>query len=395
MSALPRRFFYALFFFGGIVCFLSAALTYSYLSYSSVFVGSSWRAAPTPEPKPDEPPPPPVYTFALLGWGGGGHEGGKLTDSIMVIRLDTGTKQATVISVPRDLWVSFPSNGWEEETHWKVNAAYAIGSDDDGYPHKPEEFTGAAGGGALAKYALEKIVGFPINYFVAIDFAGFTRAIDVLDGVTVNVERAFEDPLYPIPGEEKNLCGRPEEELPALTATVSASKLEEYFPCRYELLSFKRGKQEMDGDTALKFVRSRHSPTDGGDFNRARRQRNLMTAVKDRVLALNFVPKAIPFLNTLSSHVAMDIPPALLAELAGQVDELKTYPIIGVALTTDADNVLQYGRGTGGQSIVIPKAGLDQWASVHEWIGVTVASEAARLKEASVATPSASPVVVQ
>src|SRR5581483_9515735 len=64
----------------------------------------------------------------LLGYGGGGHDGGDLTDSIMVLTLDEQTKRTAMISVPRDIWVRIPSDG-DNGGFWKVNTAYAIGID--------------------------------------------------------------------------------------------------------------------------------------------------------------------------------------------------------------------------------------------------------------------------
>src|SRR5690606_22235607 len=144
-------------------------------------------------------------------------------------------------------------------SHWKLNAAYQIGSSDKNYSRKLPQFTGAAGGGELAKYAVSKILGQPVQHFVALSFAGFTKSIDVLGGVQVRVNNTFDDYWYPIEGEEDNSCGRSEEDIAALTATLSGNLLEQSFPCRYEHLHFDAGVTPMDGETALKFVRSRHS----------------------------------------------------------------------------------------------------------------------------------------
>ncbi len=349
----------------------SAIVSFALFTYSGIYVGDSGSIAnpnAQPSPSPSGPPPPPVYTFALLGYGGAGHDGGRLTDSIMVIKIDTGLKKIGLISVPRDSWVSFPSSGWDDERHWKVNAAYAIGSDDRSYPNKPEQFTGEAGGGNLARYSLEKIVGFPVDHFVALDFTGFRKAIDVLGGVDVFVERSFEDPFYPIPGEEDNVCEKSEEDIAALTATLSAAKVEQEFTCRYEVLSFTRGTVHMDGETALKFVRSRHSPTDGGDFNRARRQRNLLLAVKDRVLSIGFIPKIIPFVTSLTYNLQTNVSVSEMTNYLDQRDAFLEYEIMGIPLTSDEDNALTITTSADGQSIVAPKTGIDDWQSVHEYI---------------------------
>lgn len=356
---------------------VSAFLTFSFFTYQRVFVGSSlFGSEPSPTPIPDEPPPPPVYTIALMGHGSPGHDGGLLTDSIMVIKIDTGLKKIGLISVPRDSWISLPSNGWEEPINWKVNAAYAIGSSPNQYLKRPDEFKGDAGGGAMAKYALEQIVGFPIKNFVALDFDGFEKSIDVVGGVDVMVERAFTDPLYPIPGSEADPCGKTEEEIAATVATLSANLVEKEFPCRYEVLSFNRGLNQMDGATALKFVRSRHAAADGGDFNRARRQRLVLLAVKDKVVAIDFIPKIIPFLSKLTYNMRTDIPLSQIEEFLSKRDEFLSYEIVGIPLTSDKDNVLQIGVSSGGQSIVRPKAGEAEWSNVHQYIDLLMQGDA-------------------
>ena len=81
-------------------------------------------------------------------------------------------------------------------------------------------------------------MGQPVHYALLIDFSSFKKAIDVLGGVDVNVERSFDDFHFPIEGKENDSCnGDPT------------------FSCRYEHVSFKKGWQKMDGDTALKFAK--------------------------------------------------------------------------------------------------------------------------------------------
>lgn len=358
----------------GILFSISAFSTYSFLIYQRVFVASS-TPKPSPSLPPNEPPPPPVYTFALLGHGSPGHDGGLLTDSIMVIKVDTGLEKIGMISVPRDSWVELPSHGWDDMREWKINAAYAIGSSQNQYLDRPEEFQGEAGGGTLAKHALEQVVGFPIDYFVAIDFDGFVKSVDVLNGISVTVDRPFTDPLYPIPGEEDNPCGKSEEEIEALVATLSAAKVEEEFPCRYEELSFPAGVVQMDGETALKFARSRHAPQDGGDFNRARRQRAVILAVRDKVLALDFFPKIVPFLSKLTYNMRTDLSPFTITEFINDRDQYLDYEIIGIPLTTADDNLLEFGVSSRGQSILRPKAGNHNWQDVHQYLDLMMAGE--------------------
>ncbi len=301
----------------------------------------------------------------LLGYAGANHEGTFLTDSMIVIHLDLKENKAGLVSLPRDIWVNLPLGG-AEGSFWKINAAYAIGNDDKKYPGKPAAFTGEGGGGALSKFAVEKITGLSIDRFVAVDFSGFEKAIDLLGGVDVNVEKTFVDPEYPISGRETDLCGRTPEELPKLLeiATISAVQA---FPCRFESLRFDAGINRLDGTTALKFVRSRHSFQDGSDFARASRQRNLLTAVKEKVVSLNFVSKALPTLEILKDNFRTDFSVEDIKSFLSRANELNGFSIRNIALTTD--NVLSNGRSTDGQYILLPNSlETNDWSPIHRWL---------------------------
>jgi len=355
----------------GILFLVAAGLTFIYASYRQVSVKPYVSPTNSVEPSPSLDPLRP-YAILLLGYGGGNHAGGKLTDTIMVARVDPRAQTVHLLSIPRDVWVSFPSSA-EGETHWKLNAAYAIGSDLRGYASRPDQFKGEAGGGELAKYAVGKIVGFPIDHFVAVNFAGFERSIDVLGGVNVRVERTFDDFLYPIEGKEEDTCGKTPEEMVA-SATFSAELAEKEFPCRYEHLHFEAGLVHMDGATALKYVRSRHGAQDGSDFGRSARQRNLLTAVRDRIFEVNFIPKAIPFISTLAGNMQTDIPISKLQEWFGQANQFQNYAIYNLALTDQ--NVFTEGRSSDGQYIFHSRAGIDDWQSIHDYIQAQIVATA-------------------
>lgn len=281
----------------------------------------------TPTPDPDRP-----FSILLLGYGGPGHEGPYLTDSIMLARISPKLRQIDLISLPRDVWVSLPLSS-ESTQSSKINLAYSIGLDDKKYPHKAVEFTGSAGGGQLSKYAVSQVTGINPDYFFGVDFAAFTQAIDKLGGIDVRVQNTFDDPFYPLGTGTTDTCGKSEEDIKALTATLSGEKLEHEFSCRYETLHFDRGLTHMDGATALKYARSRHSPTDGGDFNRASRQRQVVDALKNRVLSLNFFGKIIPLVNTLSRHLITDMDLPTMETYLLRAPEFSGYKINSLPIT--------------------------------------------------------------
>jgi len=344
-----------------------AAGIFFYGMVNKVLVVSRFKGpspTPTSSPVPDTFNKGQTHTTLLMGYGGGNHEGGLLTDTMMMVVIDPPSKTITLLSLPRDLWVDLPVSG-DALSGWKINAAYAIGSDDRSYPYKPEQFTGDAGGGELAKYAVKQATGIDVNNFVTLNFSGFRRSIDVLGGVDVNVEKTFDDYLYPIEGAEDDPCGKSEEEL-QMYATMAAAITEQVFTCRYEHLHFDKGITLMDGTTALKYVRSRHSSQDGSDFGRAARQRNLILAVRDKVFRLDFFPKIIPFATSLAEDLKTDFTLPVMQDFLQYKDELADYKITSTALSSD--NVLTIGRSPNGQSIVTSQEGVGNWNLVHTWV---------------------------
>jgi len=312
------------------------------------------------------------FNIAVFGYGGGTHEGTYLTDTILVAHVDPKAKKVFLVSIPRDIWVFLPTNG-NNGQHWKINAAYALGLDDRGYPDKLPEYSGDNGAGNMAKFALQTVTGLDIPYFVALDFDGFTHSIDTLGGVDINVSPAFTDPLYPITGMEEDLCGHTEEEIPDLDAEAATTSAELVWPCRYETLQFDAGYQHMDGETALKYVRSRHSKEDGSDFGRALRQQKLLLAVKQKIFSIGFVSRVIPFLDSLGNDFKTDLQLSDVKTLIEHASELNDYEVETLALTDD--NYLVQTRSDNGQNILASIDGVDRWDSIHTWLANTFAGK--------------------
>lgn len=333
---------------------------YKEMIVDKVVVPNVSESLPTSSPDPDAP-----INILLLGYGGEGHDGGYLTDTMILLNLDIKTKNIALISIPRDIWLPIPYKPGDPE-YFKINHAYAIGKSGDKYPNKYPEFEGEAGAAALSKFAVEKVTGLPVHYFVAIDFSGFTRLVDILGGVAVNVPFTFDDYYYPVKGKEDDSCGKTEEEIGALTATMSGELLEREFKCRYEHLHFDSGTQIMDGETALKFVRSRHSEIGGSDFGRAQRQQAFIAGLKDQILSLSSISKIIPLITEASKNITTDINIRSAIDLAQKQETLNDYAITSISLSTD--NVLKEGLSKDGQYILTSKDGTGEFLLVREYI---------------------------
>ena len=122
----------------------------------------------------------------------------------------------------------------------------------------------------------------------------------------------------------------------------------------------------MDGKTALKYVRSRHALQDGGDFGRASRQQRFLSAVKDKVLSVTFIPKIIPLMDELKTQITTDIPVDQIKRFIGEAPFASQYKITNFVLSNE--NLLQNGRSEDGQFILEPDEGMDEWTGVQKGI---------------------------
>ena len=135
--------------------------------------------------------------IALYGYGGSGHDGAYLTDSIMVVSIQPrgdGKAQIAEIGIPRDWWAPLDlGNG--HSAFGRINEAYEDGMGQG--PHPSSVFTGDHGGGNMADATLERMLGIHIDHFIGIDFTAFKTAVDSVGGIDVNVEHTFTDYKYP------------------------------------------------------------------------------------------------------------------------------------------------------------------------------------------------------
>lgn len=316
-----------------------------------------------------EDPQKTSFNILLLGYGGGGHSGGGLSDALVLANINTLTKKVNLIAIPRDIWVELPIRS-DYKHPSKINAAFAIGNDDAGYPLKEPQYKGEHGGGNMAKAMVELVTGQKIDYYAAIDFGGFERAIDAIGGIDVAVPVSFTDEYYPIKGEEDNLCGKSIEEVEALKVQYSGFELEKQYKCRYEVLSFTQGMTHMDGPTALKFVRSRHSSQHGGDFARGQRQQAVLTATRNKLISLDALNKIDEFFTEFSGIIKSDMEEMDIVEVLSTTGDPLKYEAANINI--DTNNYLNNSVSNDGQYILIPKAGIGNWEPLHKFIAESI-----------------------
>lgn len=250
----------------------------------------------------------------LLGIGGAGHDGAYLTDTIILASYKPSLKKVALFSIPRDLVVPIPGAGTR-----KINYANALGEESD----EP------GAGPRLTARVIENVFQQPVHYFVRVDFAGFEKLIDDVGGINVTVDAAFTDHEYPNKSHG------------------------------YQTISFLAGPQQMNGDLALKFVRSRKgSNGEGSDFARSRRQQKVLLALKHKVFSLGTLlnPSAITqIVGTLGNHVQTDVQPWEVLRMASIGKGLDTGDVMNRTLDTTRDGLLVNETGIDGAYILVPR----------------------------------------
>lgn len=301
---------------------------------------------------------PDKINILLLGIGGGSHEGPNLTDTIILASLNTKDPKVTLISLPRDIW--------SEDIQGKINRAYSDG-----------EKARRGGGLPLAKSVVGKITGQNVDYGGVIDFSGFTKSVDLMGGLDIEVERSFDDYEYPIEGKEDDPCDNDTSELEKL---ATASSQLEAFPCRYEHLHFDKGKNHMDGATALKFVRSRHAKgVEGSDFARSQRQEKVIKAFMDKVFSLQIIvnpAKVIGLYDTVKDSIDTDVNQNEFDDFIKLAQKLQKAKIQSVVIDYGDQRNKRGGLLTHPEIserynyewVLIPRTGNDNFSEIQEYI---------------------------
>ncbi|MBU0569287.1 LCP family protein, partial [Patescibacteria group bacterium] len=213
---------------------------------------------------------------------------------------------------------------------------------------------------------VEEVIGMPVNNYLSIDFDGFKEAIDILGSIEVNVPVAFDDYFYPVKGLENETCNKSPEEITELHEKYSGFQLEKQFECRYEHLHFEKGAQVMDGEMALKFVRSRHSDTHGGDFARAQRQLAVMLALKNKAFSIGALDDLPAFFAKFKDVSMTDLNTEAVRNLLKNASDLNALEISSIHLTDE--NVLENSKSADGQFILVPREGIGKWDEIHKFI---------------------------
>jgi len=235
-------------------------------------------------------------------------EGPWRTDTMLVFTVDPLTKSAGVLSIPRDLWVPIPGYGDN-----RINTANYLGDAYD-YP---------GGGPALAMRTVQWNLGVPTHYYARLNFHGFVELVDLIGGIDVYVEETIDDPTYP----------------------------DAHYG--YDPLHIEAGWQHMDGELALKYARTRHS--NGGDFDRSRRQQQVLLAILDKVTRLEMLPQLVPqaaqLWETLSDSVQTDLTLDQIVRLANLATQI---PRENIRMAVIDETCTMFWETPEGQQVLVP-----------------------------------------
>lgn len=284
----------------------------------------------------------------LLGIGGENHNGGTLTDTIMIASIKPSTKQVALISLPRDLMVRIHDQ--ENKKYYenrKINYAYELGGID------------------LAKKKAEEVTGLKMHYYTLMDFSGFTKLVDDIGGVEVDVPTKFNG-YYHITdcgGTCKNRDGGP-----VYLAEGDGP---------YCIIKFQKGAQKMNGEKALMFARIRkvaysdpNGEYEGSDFARSRRQQKILEAFQKKAFATSTLinpVKITNLINDLGEHLRTNLQLGEMAKISLMLKDLSKDNIINKTID-DSENGFLYGyiNPDNGAYLLMPNAGENNFKEIQK-----------------------------
>lgn len=225
------------------------------------------------------------------------------SDTMVLVTVYPRGEQVGLLSIPRDLYVEIPGYGQD-----RINTAHFWG-ENEATPRGPE----------LAMQTVEHNIGLSVDHYVRLDFDGFRAIVDAVGGVDILVESAVVDDAYPT---------------------------EDYGTVHIEIPA---GLQHMDGETALRYARSRHGAS---DFERAKRQQQVMVAVAERILAADGWATWPAVLAAVLNHTDTDL---TIAEMLLLAPTLKRAGPAGIQRLAIDDSMTDPWTTASGAQVLLPR----------------------------------------
>ena len=275
---------------------------------------------PTGKPKPPTPTPIPLptvagacggpeqMTIAILGVDDRSTDYSKAprTDAITLVNVRFVAKSASMLSLPRDLYVPLPNLEGAGITQDRLNTAFLFG----------EIYEVPGGGPAEMKEAIALNFGIRVDRYLLLNFGAFEAAVDALGGIDVDVPKEIYDPAYPADDGSGGTI----------------------------VLQIPAGLQHMDGQMALQYARTRHQDD---DYHRIQRQQLVMFAIRDKLLSPQVIPQIPTLISTLGGLAHTDLSAQEIAALACIGPQIDRSAI--TAQTIDGTMVIPWTTPTGGR----------------------------------------------
>jgi LCP family protein required for cell wall assembly len=272
------------------------------------------------------------------------HQGAQLTDSILILSINTKTHSALLLSIPRDLWVYVPGM----DSYEKINAANTVSNfSEAGFP---------AGGMGQLEEIIESDFGIPIDYYGLMDYTAFRDAVNAVGGVTVDIQ--------------------------------SPNPLGLYDPNTN--LKLPNGDVALNGQQALNLARARGDGYGSygfpdSDFDRTEHQRQLFIAVAEKAKTLGVVTNPVKIsdlINTLSNNFQTDLTlqnVLRLVQLTKGInpDTIQSYAFSSTLSSTNPNPILKsyVDPGTGADAL-IPTAGIGDYTQLEDYYDQLTSSNA-------------------
>ncbi len=237
------------------------------------------------------------------------------SDTTIVLHINPKTKEVAMMSIPRDVLVTIPGFGND-----KMNAAYPLGEANE------DEIPG--GGPTLVAQTIEANFNIPIHFYATIDFEGFVDMVNTVDGVIVDAQAQISDNLYPT------------EDLRLTRA---------YFPT---------GLQKLDGQQALRYVRTRHGDS---DIARGTRQQQVLMSLRERAITFDLITRAPELINNLGDTLRTDMDLGQMLSLANLGRSIDSEAIVKIDLWGSGALTEHYPDFEGDPYYMIA-----DWPMIHE-----------------------------
>lgn len=269
--------------------------------------------------------------FLLLGIPGPGNDAPELTDTIALAMVKPEPIKVTLVSIPRDLWVKIP----ESESYSKINSLYVLGKQAKNQDYGLE----------LIQQKVEQITGQKIDYYFLVDLSVVKELVDQQGGINLMVKKDIYDPLFP--GANHS----------------------------YQTFEIKAGWRYLDGETTVKYIRTRHSPE--GDFDRIERQQQVLEALKQKIITLNPIwdlPELLKIANEIYSKIKTDFPVSEIPQFWSIAKKVSPPDILNLVIEKENNLITSYPLLLDNQpvSALQPKAGVEDYSQIQRFIAEAI-----------------------